>query len=577
MLIARRLYVYFIAAVSLGMTVVGLENLLGLAFARIGEALGGSVIQQSSESVRQQLSVFAALVIVALPVWLLHWWLAERALHRPGPEGEHERASEIRALYLTLVLAVPLQGLVFGAVDVLSWLFNRVFGGTTTIGSVSDLWISLAIILVSGAVIAYHGRIRLHDTQAGPLEGAAAWLPRLYLYVATIVGAILLLFGLADLIRVLNDSVFGANQIVFGQRWWAEPLSSAIARTLVGLAVWGLYWEFSLRTLRRTDWLGASERRSSLRWFYIYVVVFISVLFTLRGVSSSLDVLLQWTLNVPRGASQLSWTRAILEPLFVAVPFAGFWAYHRLVVLGATPEHEATSQVDSLRRLYTYLVAFVGLAFTAVGAAYVLGIVIDLVLGGTRTVSVSSVFWRDDVAQFGSFALVGAAAWLWQWYGIERRLVDHQEIERGATTRRIYLYLTLAASLVAILVSLAIVVYRVFSAILGVNTGASLASAISVALGVVIVAAALLGYHFTVLRNDLAHREEVAPGALTISLTLTTPAGADIAATVSELRAHLPEGYALEFAGSAHRQTNLPALTREPDGDDAETPIVSVP
>jgi len=577
MLIARRLYVYFIAAVSLGMTVVGLENLLGLAFARIGGALGGSVIQQSSESVRQQLSVFAALVIVALPVWLLHWWLAERALHRPGPEGEHERASEIRALYLTLVLAVPLQGLVFGAVDVLSWLFNRVFGGTTTMGSAGDHWMSLAMILVSGAVIAYHGRIRLRDTRVGPLEGAAAWLPRLYLYVAAVVGAILLLFGLADLIRLLNDTLFGAREITFGQRWWAEPLSSAVARTLVGLVIWGLYWGFSLRTLRRSDWLGASERRSSLRWFYVYVVVFISVLLTLRGVSSGLDALLRWILNVPRSTGQISWPRAILEPLFVAVPFAGFWAYHRLAVLGAAPEDESAPLADSLRRLCTYLVAFVGLAFTGVGAAYVLGIVIDLLLGGTRTVSVSSVFWRDDVARFGSFALVGAAAWLWQWYGVERRVTEHEAIERGATTRRIYVYLTLAASLVAILVSLAIVVYRVFSAILGVSTGASLASAISVALGVVIVAAALLAYHFTVLRNDLAQREEVAPGALTVSLTLVAPAGGDIDAAVSDLRAHLPEGYALELDGSERRRASLSAPTHGPNGDDAEAAIVRVP
>ncbi len=53
MLIARRLYVYFIAAVSLVMTAVGLTNLLGLALARIAEASGRSVIQESPDQIRR--------------------------------------------------------------------------------------------------------------------------------------------------------------------------------------------------------------------------------------------------------------------------------------------------------------------------------------------------------------------------------------------------------------------------------------------------------------------------------------------------------------------------------------------
>jgi len=577
MLIARRLYIYFIAAVSLGMVVVGLSRLLGLAFARIGENLGESVIQQSPDSVRRELSLYVALLIVALPVWLLHWWLAERAVHRPGAEGEQERASALRALYLTLAMAAPLPWLIVAVVEILRWFFDTLFSATTAGRSAEQHGTEIALLLVAVAVIAYHASIRRRDTRGGPLDDEAIWLPRLYMYAAAFTGAILLLFGLADLLRVLNDALFGARAIASGHRWWAQPLGSASARSLVVLVAWGVYWAYALRTLARPNWLGVSERRSALRWFYVYAIVFISVLLTLRGISSSLNALLHLILNVPRNEGQVGWTGAILEPLIVAIPFAGFWVYHRFVVLGAAPDEASAPQAGSMRRVYTYLVALVGLAFTGVGSAWVLGILIDLLFGGTRTVSVSSIFWRNDVARFGSFALVGAAAWLWQWNAAERRVADDEAAERGATTRRNYLYVTLAVSLVAILVSLAVVIYRVISAVLGVNNGPSLASALSAALGVVIVAGALFAYHFTVLRRDLAQREESGPAALMVSLRLVAPADADVEATVAQLRTHLPEGYRLERDGTARYRPTLPTVTPGTPGDEPQAPVVGIP
>ncbi len=559
MLIARRLYVYFISAVSLAMWAFGLANLLSLALTRIAEALGGSVIQESPESVRQELSLWAAFVIVAFPVWLLHWWLAERAVHRPLPEGEQERASSIRALYLAIVLGVLLIFLTISSVDVISRLLGRAFDSSSLNGDRGQNWTSLAMALVSGSIMAYHGWVRRRDTQRGELEDAAVWLPRLYVYVAAFVGAMLLLFGIGDLIRVVDDALFGTRDIYYASRWWADPLSSAIARTLVGVVIWMVHWDWSLRSLRSDGWLGASERRSTLRWFYVYAIVFVGVLFTLNGVVSSLEALLRLILNAPRNAPGVGTARAITEPLLVAIPFAGFWAYHRLVVLNAAPSDEYTPFAPSLRRLYTYLVAFIGLAFTATGAAWVLGTLIDLILGGSRTISVSSLFWREDVARYGAFAIVGAGAWLWHWNAVERRVAASDEEERGATTRRIYLYLTLASTLVAMLVSLAIVIYRAISAVLGVTSGTGLVSAVSTALGIVIVVGILFAYHLIVLRHDLELREtpSVTPGVMRVPLMLIVPPGANVESAVSELRAHLPEGFGLDSGESRKVESRL--------------------
>ncbi len=342
MVIARRLYVYFIAAVSLGMTAVGLANLLGLALGRIADAGGGSVLHESPDQIRRNLSLYAALVIVALPVWLLHWWLAERAADRPGEEGLNERASAIRALYLSLGRALPLLFLIGGSLETLTRLLNRAFGGTTMPGFDSQFWMNVATILVATPILIYHWHVRRRDEASGQFSGPSAWLPRLYLYGAAFVGAMFLLFGLTDIIRTVDDVLFGARNIFVVHHWWADPLSSAIAGILVGLALWSFHWEWSLRTLRRSDWVGTSERRSSLRWLYIYVIVFVSVLFTLRGVSSSLDSVLRWILGAGRDNVLIGWPRAIIEPLVVALPFAAFWAYHRLAVVAATEPSESS-------------------------------------------------------------------------------------------------------------------------------------------------------------------------------------------------------------------------------------------
>jgi hypothetical protein len=577
MLIARRLYVYFIAVVGLAMAAAGVAHLLALGSARVYQALGGAATQQSSESVRRDLSLYVALVIVALPVWLLHWWLAERARHRTDPDGERERASSIRALYLTFVLAVTFVVIFNSCIDLIIRLLAVFFRPPVSYEDPRGIWLPIAELLVALIVHVYHVRIRLRDERGGPLEGPSNWLPRLYVYGAAFTGAMLFLFSFTDLIRLVVDVVFGSNLSQIGGRWWADPLTTHTAPALVGLAIWGLFWSFSLRTLRRSDWLGDSERRASLRWLYLYAIVFIGVLFTIIDINSSLVALLRLILSVPRNVGQESSTRAILDPLLQTVPFVAVWLYHRFVVLGADSAQARTPGAESVRRLYTYLVACLWLALAGFGSAAVLSILIDLLLGGSRTQSVSSLVWRSDFARFSAYVLVGVAAWLWQWREAQRRAADDVRTERVATTRRIYLYLTLAATLVALLISLALIVYRVISVVLGVHAGSGFASAMSRPLGVVIIAGALFAYHLTVLRRDLALLAETQSGTLTVSLTLTLPRGADIDATVSTLREQLPEGYALALNRPPTQTVQLPTAIERPDGDDAQAAIVGVP
>jgi len=144
---ARRLYVYLISGVGMGMLVAGLTILLIVLFDRLG--LGGSVIGGTGDVIGQQLTLASALIVVGLPVWLIHWLAAERSV-RPGrPEADLERTSDVRGLYFALALGILLAVAATGVTSVIQAIVDALLGGTdVTFSGAAD---GLAIALVAGA------------------------------------------------------------------------------------------------------------------------------------------------------------------------------------------------------------------------------------------------------------------------------------------------------------------------------------------------------------------------------------------------------------------------------------------
>ncbi|HET9016662.1 MAG TPA: DUF5671 domain-containing protein [Thermomicrobiaceae bacterium] len=543
----RRIYVYFMSAVSLVALGVGVANLLRLAFDQAGIALGISANLAGPDGVRQEVSLYVAVAIVALPIWLVHWWLAERAVLRPGADGEAERGSWPRALYLSVALGASLTLAVTAAAELIYRGVVQAAGyplfGAATVSS----W--LAMLIVAGAAWGYHGRVRLRDTRAGELAGSAAWLPRLYLYGAAGAGAMLLLFGAGDLLRLGVDALLGPGALIAPTPWWAEPLATGASRVVVGLAVWAAHWGYAQRLLEAPDWRARSEQSARIRRLYLYAGAVVGLALTLRGGADTLAALLRAALGVSSTVGAAGVARSALVPLLTAVPFALFGLYQLWSAADEARRYGTDAVRATVRRLSTYVVALVGLAFAGVGLAYTLGVLIDLAFGGSRTLSSGPDWWRGQVSQFGSVALVGAVAWLWGWYAAQRALAAEPEAEQSSTTRRAYLYTVLAASLVAILSSLAFVLYRVLTVVLNAAPSTGLTSDVSASLGVVLVAGALAIYHGLALRRDLAVRPAFAgegaaePNELT--LVMTGPPDADLDAELADLLRHLPAGFSL--------------------------------
>ena len=94
MAVVRRVYIYVVSGVSLAMFLVGLGNGGG---ALIEALTAGSL----AATFRQTLALSAALILVGLPVWILHW----RKALQLGASDPGERAAALRRLYFFVVTA----------------------------------------------------------------------------------------------------------------------------------------------------------------------------------------------------------------------------------------------------------------------------------------------------------------------------------------------------------------------------------------------------------------------------------------------------------------------------------------
>jgi hypothetical protein len=282
-----------------------------------------------------------------------------------------------------------------------------------------------------------------------------------------------------------------------------------------------------------------------LRRLYLYAVVLVCAVVTLLAAGSSIETVLRAILGAPEGNGARAFSRHLIEPVVGALPFVGFWLIHRTRIQDESTRFAGPVLSASMRRFYVYGLALVGLVFTSVGAAYTAGVLIDLILGGTKTVGFSAVWWRGQVSQFGALALVGAAVWLWHWYLAQVKRHEDPEAERWTVSRRIFLYTSLAGSLVAALGSLSVIIYRVFNVLLDVTPSGGLASSVSGAAGAAIVAVAVLVYFGLILRQDSRERPAQAENVAALPLLLTGPPGANLNVELESLRASLPEGFSL--------------------------------
>ena len=137
---------------------------------------------------RERASLDAALAIVGLLVWAIHWWLAGRLVARPE-SGAEERRAAIRKLFLYATLAVAAAGVTLAGMGVLSDLTRALIGQLSPAQLVAgDLIDPLARVLLFAGIWSYYNHIAATDRAIEPERGAGATLRRWQTYSLCLLG-----------------------------------------------------------------------------------------------------------------------------------------------------------------------------------------------------------------------------------------------------------------------------------------------------------------------------------------------------------------------------------------------------
>jgi hypothetical protein len=548
MLTLKRLYLYGVLGLTLVPLLFGLIELTHLIFDGIFESVGSGALG-GARMAREDLSRAVALTVVAAPIWAVHFVLLRRSLRGSDVEVAEERASAARATYFFVVLAGTLIFAGLYLRDLVLMVANASLDGASL-----DVAGAAAGTLVVGAAWLLHLAWRAGDLRLAPARTAGDWLTRLYLYGVLFIATTLAAFTLATAISIVARELLGIQPLWAASGWWTREISSPLSGTLVALIAWLLHWTMAHRLVMSDPPMGPAHRESRTRTGYFLGIVMLSVATVLVLTSMGLHVLLAELLGVWRPTDGERLIEEIVGPLVMAMPFLVAWWWHARRASSEAMAFGGPGHFRAIVRSSRLIVALVGLAGLTLGLTWTLNALLDLAdLQSLRGLSYSSIV-RDD-ATFGvAVALLGFAMWLPAWILCQReRTIDRVEVAH-AGARRAYLLLVSGSAVVAVMGSLAYLVYQGTRLLLE----AGRVSDTSWAVSVLLVAVVVLGYHLWQLRSDM-----LVPGDATAALTsaadhlpsqpvrvvevleISAPAGAEFKVFNAAIRTELPEGYRL--------------------------------
>ena len=487
----QRAYFYLVALVAIHMAVLAVANLLRVgAEIAMGAPSGGftglpfvfNEFSQPRELYREQASLAIALLVVGLPAWVIHFRVAQRAALR----SVEERGSALRSFYLHLVVFVTAL-LVFGyGQRALGLVLQGIFIGENqrfpTYWGLEADWPARAagaavMALTAAVVLGYHLRLSILDRRATLIGGRAASFRQLVFYALALIGlfwaastAVSTLAGIWDRIADAVAPIPGltAPQATPPGVVVVSPpapsrddllrfqLIGAVPGILAGLALWLGTWIPLQRGLRAPTADGEIERGSVIRKLAIYLVVLVSALAVLLSATVAVANVVERILGTPDREQYRNIQHDVGFPVTNLVVFSTVWLFHRRVVQAEAARETEVERAATVRRLYTYLIAAIGLGMLAIGTAGAIGVFGSQLMG-------LNTHGNGETAAYIALVLIGAPVWALSWWQAQRRLTDD---ERRSLPRRGYLYLAILGGVLGVLVFGSAGLYRLLNAVL---------------------------------------------------------------------------------------------------------------
>ena len=135
-------------------------------------------------------------------------------------------------------------------------------------------------------------------------------------------------------------------------------------------------------------------------------------------------------------------------PISIAIPLGLVWAYYGYWLNRHIEAAGDQVRQAGLKRLYNYILAFIGLVVAFVGMATLVSFLIDMLTGFGIVFSDSM---RNSLAASLASLIVGLPLWLVMWRPMQAEAMAQGELgdhARRSLVRKAYLYLALFASVI---------------------------------------------------------------------------------------------------------------------------------
>jgi hypothetical protein len=462
-------YLYLASLISLIAMTIGLAEVLA--------TLAGDVLVDRPELVagpdelRRRLVPRIAVVIVATPLWALHWTIIQRRAR----EDAAEQRAFVRTLYLYLVLAAAAMAAVVLTTNVIQFTILALAGRPEY--HPGDSFAALGALIPAVAVWIAHLRLTNAESPSAPGAG----VPRAaYYYVLAGIALFVAAAGARATATATLDAIFPSGPLLAGDpaALLVQRQAPAIAAMVAGVAAF--YWHW----VRVREELG-----SRIRLAYL-LLVSTAGLSGVLGASIWIDREVLRFLLGHRDDAQWAFLTAAVPLLVVA---GGVYLAHRPFLNAALSDRSGAAFVA--RRLALYALNLVGLTLLAVALAGLIRLLLEMATLSTRELGPAADWWRARTSLFTVMALAGLPVWIITRRRLLAAVDTGDPTEAGLWPRRLYLYGTLLVALIFVLVNAVGVVRPLIALALGEPYTARLAGGLYVAFANTLITAVIF-WHF---------------------------------------------------------------------------------
>jgi hypothetical protein len=474
----RRLYFYLVAFISIEVVLWGMVGLL--------RSTANQTVSGGAEALAQAL----ALILVGVPIFLFHWLWAQRLSAR----DEEEKTATLRAVFLYAILLGTLIPVVQNTLSFIDRSLVQATGLSVERAfssfreqSIADNFIA---ILMNGIVAAYFWNVLRGEWATLTDKENFSEIRRLYRYIWMLYGLLMTVFGAQQILRFL----FYIPGDVLGEIG-REVVVNGTALILIGTPVWVYAWRIIQNSLS-----DPAEMGSTLRLGILYLLALGGVITVITAgwnvVNIVLTALFGGDFTFREFISQIGGPISIGVPLGMVWAYFGYWLNHHIEAVGDGIRQAA------MKRLYHYILSFIGLVVAFAGVVLLFSFFIDVVIDGNFT---TDDFLRESLVNALSSLLVGLPLWILMWRPMQAEALSQNELgehSRRSVLRRSYLYLVLFFSVIGGMATAVGLVYQLIVAALEGGVGSDFANTVLNLAQSLFLFSVVLMYHLSVLRRD---------------------------------------------------------------------------